>query len=458
MPLASARDARSAARGRQEGDAVTEPGGIATLPMLPAHPADDTPTECPEAFQLSKDRRSVIRTIRLRDGSTQATHFALSRLHARTGATPRKLAELADAAFLRATEWPPLDAEATPVRIADIFCGCGLMTLGAWEACRALGRRLEPVYALDMNATALGVYKANFPTATLSEKRVEEVLDGALGTEPTDAERALLGRLGNVHLLVGGPPCQGHSNLNNHTRRDDPKNALYARMARFAELARPSHIIIENVSDVLHDRGRVVGTTVAHLSTLGYHVDHAIAEAAALGVAQRRRRHVLVASLTRRLDIGRVQTVYTRAERGVGWAIGDLRTRKRDTVFDGSGSPQAKTRKRIAYLFAHDLYDLPDRMRPVCHRSKDHSYKSVYGRMYWDEPAQTITSGFGCMGQGRYVHPKEQRTLTPHEAARLQFVPDFFRFDRVRRTALAEMIGNGVPTKLTYVLALELLR
>jgi DNA (cytosine-5)-methyltransferase 1 len=79
--------------------------------------------------------------------------------------------------------------------------------------------------------------------------------------------------------------------------------------------------------------------------------------------------------------------------------------------------------------------------------------------MYWEKPAQTITSGFTSMGQGRFVHPKEQRTLTPHEAARLQFIPDFFRFDEsIGRTALAEMIGNAVPPKLTYVIGLELLR
>jgi len=63
------------------------------------------------------------------------------------------------------------------------------------------------------------------------------------------------------------------------------------------------------------------------------------------------------------------------------------------------------------------------------------------------------------MGQGRYVHPSQRRTITPHEAARLQCIPDFFRFGSVlSRTALAEMIGNAVPPKLAYVLGVELLR
>jgi DNA (cytosine-5)-methyltransferase 1 len=62
------------------------------------------------------------------------------------------------------------------------------------------------------------------------------------------------------------------------------------------------------------------------------------------------------------------------------------------------------------------------------------------------------------MGQGRFVHPKKRRTLTAREAARLQFIPDFFDFDEnVGVAALAEMIGNAVPPKLIYVLALEVL-
>jgi DNA (cytosine-5)-methyltransferase 1 len=65
------------------------------------------------------------------------------------------------------------------------------------------------------------------------------------------------------------------------------------------------------------------------------------------------------------------------------------------------------------------------------------------------------------MGRGRFVHPEERRTLTPREAARIQFIPDFFDFSAAAtssRRELVEMIGNAVPPKLAYVFALELLR
>jgi DNA (cytosine-5)-methyltransferase 1 len=63
------------------------------------------------------------------------------------------------------------------------------------------------------------------------------------------------------------------------------------------------------------------------------------------------------------------------------------------------------------------------------------------------------------MGQGRYVHPSRPRTLTPHEAARLQFFPDFYRFDVIpQRKKWATMIGNAAPMRLSFAFALEILR
>jgi DNA (cytosine-5)-methyltransferase 1 len=139
--------------------------------------------------------------------------------------------------------------------------------------------------------------------------------------------------------------------------------------------------------------------------------------------------------------------------------IQDLLDTESIQSFDKPATIGAENLKRIAHLFRFDQYELPDSLRPRCHRFNKHSYRSVYGRMFWDQPAQTVTSGFTCMGQGRFVHPKRRRTLTPHEAARLQFLPDFFRFgEDLPRTALCEMIANAVPPKVTYLVALELLR
>lgn len=416
---------------------------------------DDRP---PESHRLLPNESSIERIVTLRSGGSWRTRISVNADEA-LDTSEEALAARFDKGYLCLRTRPQVGQRVREFRVVDLFSGCGAMSLGISEAIRAVGARMVPVMAVDFNQTALRVYEDNFPGVWAVSDPIESLLDGALGSPPSAAERDLIARIGRVDLLIGGPPCQGHSSLNNHTRRADPKNKLYERMARLADLVAPTHVIIENVSAVLHDKGRVVDRTIEHLRRIGYSIDDSVVEAVRIGVPQRRRRHFVVASQTVQPDIGGAVTAFTRRERSVTWAIGDLVRTKRDRVFDQTATPSPVNRARIEYLFAERCYELPDAERPDCHRLEEHSYKSVYGRLRPNEPAQTITSGFQSMGQGRYVHPTQRRTITPHEAARLQFIPDFFDFGSVsKRTALAEMIGNAVPSKLAYVLGLELLR
>src|SRR6188472_3070341 len=116
-----------------------------------------------------------------------------------------------DLAWLRARSWPEVDSTDGVVKVVDLFSGCGGLTLGAWEAARALRRRLEPVLAVDVDPDALAVYGSNFPTATLASDPVEQLVDGDLGEPPTEAEQRLIEEIGPIDLLLAGPPCQGHS-------------------------------------------------------------------------------------------------------------------------------------------------------------------------------------------------------------------------------------------------------
>lgn len=106
---------------------------------------------------------------------------------------------------------------------------------------------------------------------------------------------------------------------------------------------------------------------------------------------------------------------------------------------------------RIKWLFDNDAYELPNAERPDCPKD-GHTYPSVYGRMFWDKPAQIITAGFLTPGRGRNVHTNRPRVITPHEAARIQAFPDSFRFvvngrDPARH-AITKWIGDAVPSVL----------
>ncbi len=365
--------------------------------------------------------------------------------------------ESTDTRDLRSTVRPDFEVADKCVRAVDLFCGCGGLTLGLAQACRDADIALDVRLALDFDANATTVYEANFPKATVVTGDIELAFDGALGAPRTDTEIVKAAEVGSVDALVAGPPCQGHSDLNNHTRRDDPKNLLYLRVARAAEILRPRVVLIENVPAVQHDRNRVVANTAKHLQALGYKVGDRTISLTALGVPQRRKRHLLIGisdsiavSATRVFE---AVTSDVNTVRDLRWAIGDLAN-----LTDGAGMdlvPRASRANlaRMRWLLDNDEYNLPNDQRPACHQNEDHSYHSMYGRLRWDAPAQTITSGYGSIGQGRYMHPDQARALTAHEAARIQGFPDYFDFSAVdRRDALAIMIANAVPPALARAL------
>jgi DNA (cytosine-5)-methyltransferase 1 len=410
-----------------------------------------------ERFAVYENGKTVVRRVSLRRGGTHAVRIGLLRRISKR-ASQEALAAAADLAYLRRKR-KSANGNGRAIRTVDLFSSCGFMSQGAADACQVLGKRFAPVLAVELKSIALDVYKENFSPKRVECCDIRKLMNGRLGARRTKIEKRFLKGLGEIQLALGGPPCQGHSDLNNYTRRADPKNSLYNRMARFAELAKPKHIVIENVQAAVHAKSRVVQKTINRLRELGYHVDSGLVEVRKLGVPQGRRRHIVVASLTKKIVIAETIARYERQARTTGWAIGDLLNAPNESVFDRASMPTKRNQKRIDYLFRHRLYDLPNSMRPKCHKKGDHSYKSVYGRLRWNRPAQTITTGFGSMGQGRFVHPRRRRTLTPHEAARIQFIPDHFKFDGTEsKKALAEMIGNGVPPKLTYIFVLELLR
>jgi len=356
----------------------------------------------------------------------------------------------ADLSFLRSTQanatGTVADADLT---VVDLFSGCGGLTIGALEGAARAGRRGALALAVDHDERPLAVLRStlNVTGHEIVTADLGSVL-GGFSEVPRISELELFKGVRDVSLLLAGPPCQGHSALNNHTRHDDPRNDLYIAVARAAQLLEPAAVIIENVRSVGADRRGSMARCASFLQELGYAVVQDRIDLTRTGAPQRRIRHVLIATRSRPLEWAWPD----RAERSVGWAIGDLLDAPSVSVFDTPSRPTPTNRKRIEWLIANDVHNLPNSKRPACH-SNGHSYLSMYGRLWWDRPAQTITSGFGSMGQGRFVHPLRPRTLTPHEAARLQFLPDFIDFSDVQhRGALATMIGNAAPPSLTISL------
>ena len=272
---------------------------------------------------------------------------------------------------------------------------------------------------------------------------------------PTLVRPELERYIDNVDLTIAGPPCEGNSNFNNHTRRRDKRNELYVASVAIAIAMHSKVIIVENVASVVNAREKVVGRALDMLRASGYKIDvnEIVLDASNHGVAQRRKRHFLVA--------GRDQSLANVSQQGLMFSplsamdvISDLIGREGESPLDEPSELSKANQRRIHHLVDHDRFDLPTSERPDCHRLKSHSYVSVYGRMYPDQPSQTVTGGFLTPGRGRYVHPVARRGLTLREGARLQGFPDDYKWYRkgaeVQRNSLARLIGDAVPPQLGY--------
>lgn len=372
--------------------------------------------------------------------------------------------------YLRGSKPVPAVPLTGALSAVDLFCGCGGLSLGVREAARALGMELTVKAAVDVDRDGLLVYEHNIkPEQTivgdvsiLSSFLVRgEGREAIFAYPPEIVDIRLKPLVGKTDLVIAGPPCQGHSNFNNHTRRDDPRNALLLEAIATAIALDSKAVIIENVPDVIRDAKGVVDTAMGLLHHAGYSIESGVLSAHSLGLPQTRRRFFLLASKTGVLPLAQIGSGLGKREGStVRWAIEDLLKVADDADLDAIDvSPE--TRARIDWLFANKKYDLPDHLRPDCHKN-GHTYNAVYGRLKWNEPANTVTTGFLSMGQGRFIHPSRKRTLTPREAARLQGFPDHFEFrrsseERPSRRALAKWIGDAVPPILGYAAAFGVL-
>ena len=92
-------------------------------------------------------------------------------------------------------------------------------------------------------------------------------------------------------------------------------------------------------------------------------------------------------------------------------------------------------------------------MKRIVARKRFGSYPDVYGRMAWDKPAPTIKRECSHVGNGRYVHPNENRLCSLRELAALQGFPNDFVFNGAAVSNMYRHIGDAVPPLISYQLA-----
>ena len=104
-----------------------------------------------------------------------------------------------------------------------------------------------------------------------------------------------------------------------------------------------------------------------------------------------------------------------------------------------------------------DRRDWPEGLVLGCHKPAGIGFSDVYGRMWWDRVAPTLTSRCNSLSNGRFGHPEQHRAISLREAAALQSFPDGYEFVGTKNR-IARWIGNAVPVSFAEELGLAALK
>lgn len=348
------------------------------------------------------------------------------------------------------------------MKAIDLFCGCGGFSLGLHKA------DIETIAAIDSDSKAIATYKANFPNTP------HIICDDLTKFTPTELAQRI--NLEHVDIIVGGPPCQGYSTVrqvdgSNFGSRlvEDTRRHLYRFFYNYVDFFKPGVFIIENVPGINTVNNGEYAKSIKDIAyNLGYKLLIDILTVYDFGIPQKRRRWIAIGIRNDRFCFAPQITPVIKKDFRLGHAIMDL-----PPVNAGGGTDPTdydyQLRNNYTIEWGNDYLDIIAEIGKstviTAHPARPHSdrdlrdfakmeegenagqamkrgvefefpydkstFKDRYSRQSRYAPCSTITAHMSKDGL-MYIHPTQNRSLTPREAARIQTFPDWFEFPVAR--------------------------
>lgn len=166
------------------------------------------------------------------------------------------------------------------LKAIDLFAGAGGFSLGLQMA------GIDVVAAVEIDKWACETLAMNKATAFPKMQIIEADICGLSG-------EYLLGKvglkIGQLDMLVGGPPCQGFSYASSTRSPNDPRSKLMWEFIRMVNEIQPRYFVIENVRGMLSFKD-FFRDVLECLEVCGYVVRFNLLDCASYGVPQRRHR------------------------------------------------------------------------------------------------------------------------------------------------------------------------
>tara|TARA_Y100001936_G_C16003211_1_gene629115 strand:+ start:114 stop:1316 length:1203 start_codon:yes stop_codon:yes gene_type:complete len=386
----------------------------------------------------------------------------------------------------------------------DLFGAPGGMSKGFQMA------GFKPLGMLDIFEEGVNTYRKNFlevpkKNAVLADASMPDIIKyfkKETGLRPRD-----------VDVIVGGPPCQGFSTIgriklgslvkagkikgtsSDPRFIDDARNNLYKSFVKFVNHFKPKAVVMENVPGMMsYKDGDIASQIQSDLIDSGYkNTIFDVINAENFGVPQKRKRIIFLGTrngkkinfpVPTHMKLDKVQNTLDNVKSlvTVGDAFSDLPTLRlpkrglavQDNPIKYSSPPKNDYQKilRNGTQILHNHItrwhrdkdvkifktmkegmkwkDLTDKQRKKIGYD-DSTFNDKWKRLVSDKPSWTVVAHLQKDGY-MYIHPKENRTVSVREAARLQSFPDNFIFTGSRGSQFKQ-IGNAVPPLFAMAIA-----
>ena len=287
------------------------------------------------------------------------------------------------------------------MRLVDLFCGCGGMSLGFQNA------GFDILAAFDNWKPAVNIYRNNFSHPIYEMDLMSQNAEQIISNLKPD-------------IIIGGPPCQDFS-ISGKRDFEGKRANLTTRFSELISKIKPTWFVMENVYNI--EKSAILPAAIKRFKDAGYGLTARVLDASYCGVPQSRKRYFLIGHIGD--DDGFLNNT-----------INSMLSNKPMTVFEYLGNSL-----NTEYYYMHP---------------RNYSRRAVFS-IY--EPSATIRGINRPIPNSYKRHPADKsditnnvRTLTTKERSYIQTFPESFVFEGAK-TDVELAIGNAVPVNLANFIA-----
>jgi len=292
------------------------------------------------------------------------------------------------------------------MRLIDLFCGCGGMSLGFQNA------GFDIVAAYDNWLPAIDIYSHNFSHPVYNKDLSDESVIDEIGNLEPD-------------IIIGGPPCQDFSIAGGRDFEGKRAN-LTLTFGNIISRIHPQWFVMENVYNI--EKSPVLEKVLTIFKEAGYGITKRVWDASYMGVPQMRKRY---------------------------FVIGKLGTKDNflmDDLLKGLSQKPTTVRDYLGNKLGTEFYYMHPR-----------SYKrrAVFSI---DEPSSTIRGVNRPMPLTYQAHSADKtndfskvKSLSTKERSLIQTFPESFVLCG-SKSAIEQAIGNAVPVKMAEYIAKTIIK